>query len=74
MQYSATHLENRFLPLWFLQCFVVKLACRLDTQLGQWMDYLYMQWKVDVTYMALACKNGPKFPILILGTVLRDRL
>ena len=37
------------------------------------MDYLRMQWKADITfYMASACKNGQKFPILILGTMSRD--
>ena len=29
-----------------------------------------MRWKADITfYMASACKNGQKFPILMLGTV-----
>ena len=36
------------------------------------MDDLHMQWKIDVTYMASACKNGQKFPILMLGTVSQD--
>ena len=37
------------------------------------MDYLHMQWKADITfYMASACKNSQKFPILMLGTVSWD--
>ena len=37
------------------------------------MDYLHLQWKVDATfYMASACENGQKFPILMLGTISRD--
>ena len=36
------------------------------------MDYLHMQWKADVTYMASACKNGQTFPILMLSTVSQD--
>ena len=37
------------------------------------MDYQRMQWKADITlYMASACKNGQKVPILMLGTISRD--
>ena len=31
-----------------------------------------MQWEIDVTYMASACKNGQKFPVLMLGTISWD--
>ena len=40
----------------------------LDIQLGQWMDYLHMQWQADVTfYVVSAYVNVRKLPIFMLG-------
>ena len=50
-------------------CMYPDLTCH-GTQLGQWIDYLHLQWWAEITFFrASACKSVGKSPIFKLGTI-----